>query len=307
MKIPSRFSFPRALAGGVLLLFGAAQAPRLQAHGSLQNSRMLQVRIAGPNGHTPAPWNDSYYTWNQNSRNFPTYANAGFTYASVVPDGSISNAGINDGVHSGLNFSGLNTPSAGWQKTAVAAGGSVHLNWLATATHDPSYFEVYLTRQGFDVGAQSLGWGNLEYVGRWAVGDATHPATVGASPNPVSGGTMPSYGWDVKIPADRSGHHALVVIWQRVDPAGEAFLATQDLTVTAAVSPTLNVTLAADRTVSLQLRGAANTAYDIQASTDLSAWSVVGRGTTDSAGALAVADPAAPSFPRRFYRAVTSP
>lgn len=306
MKMPSLSSFPRTVAAGVALLSLAA-SPDLWAHGSLQNSRMLQVRLAGANGHTPAPWNDSYYTWNQNSRNFPGYANAGFTYASVVPDGSISNAGINDGVQSNLNFSGLNTPSAAWQKTPASAGGSVHLNWLATATHDPSYFEVYLTKQGFDVGAQSLGWGNLEYLGRWAVGNAAHPVTTGASPNPVSGGTMPSYGWDVPIPRDRSGHHALVVIWQRVDPAGEAFVATQDLAVTPAVAPTLNVTVGADRTVSLQLHGAANTAYTIQASTDLTAWSSVASGTTDSAGALAITDPAAPTFPRRFYRAVISP
>lgn len=306
MKMPSLFSFPLTLAAGVVL-WSLAASPHLQAHGSLQNSRMLQVRLAGPNGHTPAPWNDTYYTWNQNSRNFPGYANAGFSYSTAVPDGAISNAGINDGVQSGLNFSGLNTPSAGWQKTAANAGGAVHLNWLATATHDPSYFDVYLTKQGFDVSTQSLGWGNLEYLGRWAVGNSTRPVTTGTSPNPVSGGTMPSYGWDVAIPRDRSGHHALVVIWQRVDPAGEAFLATQDLAVTAAVAPTLNVTVGADRTVALQLHGAANTAYNIQASPDLNAWSLIGGGTTDGAGALAVTDPAAPNFPRRFYRAAPAP
>lgn len=284
-----------------------AASHRLEAHGSLQNSRMLQVRLAGPSGHAPAPWNDSYYTWNQDSRNFPGYDKAGFTYAGIVPDGSISNAGINDGVQNSLNFTGLNTPSAGWQQTAAAAGGSVHLNWLATATHDPSYFEVYLTKQGFDVGAQSLGWGNLEYLGRWAVGNTAHPVTQGTSPNPVSGGTMPSYAWDVQIPQDRSGHHALVVIWQRVDPAGEAFIATQDLAVTAAITPTLNVTVGADHTASLQLHGAANTAYNIQVSTDLVAWSAVGSGTTNSSGALTVTDPAASNFPKRFYRAAVSP
>ncbi len=181
MKILSTISFPRIVAAGVLLLSVVASS-HLQAHGSLQNGRMLQVRIAGPSGHTPAPWNDSYYTWNQNSRNFPGYDGAGFSYSSVIPDGAISNAGINDGVQNRLNFSGLNIPSAGWQQTAVNAGGSVHLNWLATATHDPSYFEVYLTKQGFDVATQSIGWNNLEYIGRWAVGDANRPVTEGTSP-----------------------------------------------------------------------------------------------------------------------------
>lgn len=306
MKTPSLSPFRRAATAGILLL-GLAGAPGLWAHGSLQNSRMLQVRLAGPNGHTPAAWNDSYYTWNQNSRNFPGYDAAGFSYSSVVPDGSISNAGINNGANGSLNFSGLNVPGAGWQQTASSAGGIVHLNWLATATHDPSYFEVYLTKQGFDVSTQSLGWSNLEYLGRWAAGNAAHPVAQGVSPNPVSGGTMPSYGWDVAIPRDRSGHHALVVIWQRVDPAGEAFVATQDLAVTAAVVPTLNVSIAADRTASLQLRGAPNTTYHIQVSPDLSAWSLLGSGTTNSAGALAVTDLGAASAPRRFYRAAASP
>lgn len=207
------------------------------AHGTIENSRILQVRLAGPAGGTPAAWNESYYTWNQNSNNFPTYAAPGFSYADHVADGTISSAGINDGIHSGLNFSGLNTPSANWNLTDVIAGGTFDVKWLATAPHDPSHFDVYLTVAGFDVATQAMGWDDLEHLGRWSLGDAAHPVTMGEGVNPVSGGPLPTYNWTIPIPEDRVGHVALVVVWQRQDPAGEAFFATTDLNVQAVPEP----------------------------------------------------------------------
>jgi hypothetical protein len=92
------------------------------AHGTLVNDRMFQVRVAGPNGQTPAAWNDSFYTWNQNSHNFPDYATPGFSYATKVPDGTIAHAGINDGVQTALNFTALGTPSLAWEAKAATAG-----------------------------------------------------------------------------------------------------------------------------------------------------------------------------------------
>lgn len=79
-------SFPRVALPLLLLAISASAF----GHGTLENSRILQVRLAGPAGGTPAPWNESYYTWNQNSNNFPTYAAPDFSYADFVPDGTTS-------------------------------------------------------------------------------------------------------------------------------------------------------------------------------------------------------------------------
>lgn len=277
-------------------------------HGSLENGRMLQVRVAGPGGHAPAPWNDSYYTWNQNSQNFPGYANAGFQYAAMVPDGTLASAGINDGVQTGLNFSGLNNASPDWQQTAVAAGASVPLHFLATAPHDPSHFLVYLTRPGVNADTKVLAWSDLELLGSWAVGDANRPVTTSTRANPV-GGTILSYNWTVPVPTDRSGHAALLVIWQRDDPAGEAFFSVQDLRVTTAVStapPQLTAALTAGGAITLSLQGAPGKTYDLQAADTLinPAWTVLSTGTTDALGRWTISDPAAANLPRRFYRAV---
>lgn len=296
------------LAKGLMLL-STTLPQQAKAHGSLENGRMLQVRLAGPNGYAPAPWNDSYYTWNQNSQNFPSYAQPSFSYAQAVPDGTIASAGINDGVQTPLNFSGLNLPSAGWQKTPAQAGATVPLIFLATAPHDPSHFEVYLTKQGFNVATQTLGWENLEHLGRWEIGDAQRPVTLGTRANPVTGGSMPSYEWNVPIPPDRNGHHAVVVIWQRQDPAGEAFFAVQDLAITAVSAPAavLGIARSDDGAVTLELRGSASTEYTIEWSADLAlgTWQALHSGTTDTQGILRTLDAGASERARRFYRAVT--
>lgn len=288
------------------------------AHGSLESGRMLQVRLAGPNGQTPCPWNDSFYTWNQNSHNFPNYADPNFRYADVVPDGRIANAGVNDGVQSSLNFSGLNNPGPGWTLLPATAGGApVRLHFLATAGHDPSHFQVYLTRPGVNPNLRPLAWSDLEHLGRWAEGDAVRPVTKSTRTNPVTGGPSLSYDWDVTVPADRgAGPAVLLVIWQRDDPAGEAFFAVLDLQVTvpAAVPPTppqLSATRQPDATVTLHLRQAVpGRTYDLEATTSLAApatWTVLDTGAADGSGVWQTADPDAPDHPQRFYRVVPRP
>lgn len=310
MRTPSHPS-PRIIP--ILLLLAAVgllPALRVHAHGSLENGRMLQVRLAGPNGHAPAPWNDSYHTWNQNSQNFPGYANAGFSYAAAVPDGTLASAGINDGVQTGLNFSGLNNPGPGWTATPAAAGGApVRLHFLSTAGHDPSHFAVYLTRAGINPDLRPLAWADLAFLGRWSAGDATRPYVKSTRPNPVTGGSGISYDFDVPVPAD---HGVLLVIWQREDPAGEAFFAVQDLAITPAATPQLTLSRSAgDGAVTLDLRGAVpGVTYVLESTDTLGAagpWTPVGTGTADPAGRWRTVDPDAPGRSRRFYRASAGP
>jgi predicted carbohydrate-binding protein with CBM5 and CBM33 domain len=233
MKIPY-FLSALSLAAVLLCILPAQNS---HAHGTMVGSRMLQVRLAGPSGGTPAAWNGTYYNWTQNSRNFEDYASPGFSYADHVADGAISNAGVNDGVGSWMDFSGLNTPSANWAMTNVDAGSDYAMTWLASATHDPSYFEVYLTVDGFDVATEVMGWDDLEYMGRWSLTDELYPVTLGSAPNPADAGNVVTYNWTMPIPEDRSGHVAAVVVWQRQDPAGESFFATVDLNVRAVPEP----------------------------------------------------------------------
>lgn len=228
-------------------------APAALAHGTIEGGRMQQVRQAGPAGGTPAAWNDSYYTWNQNSRNFPGYAAPGFRYADLVPDGKIASAGSNDGSNGSLNFSGLNTPSAGWAAKPAAAGVAFGQRFIATAPHEPSHFDVWMTRQGFDVTTQPLAWGQLEYLGRWSAADPARPVAIGTMTNPISGGPATSYDWSAFVPGDRSGRHALLTVWQRQDSAGESFWAVQDVAVAAVPEPSA-VAAAAAAGVGLLIR-----------------------------------------------------
>jgi predicted carbohydrate-binding protein with CBM5 and CBM33 domain len=230
-------SFSASACSLAAVLLGILPSGNSHAHGTMEGSRMLQVRLAGPSGGTPAAWNGTYYSWNQNSRNFGDYDQPGFLYANYVADGTISSAGANDGVQSWMDFSGLNTPSANWQKTNVDAGADFEMTWLASATHEPSYFEVYLTKDGFDVATEVMGWDDLEYMGRWSLEDPLYPVTLGIAPNPVDAGNVVTYNWTMAIPDDRSGHVAAVVVWQREDPAGESFFATVDLNVRPVPEP----------------------------------------------------------------------
>ena len=293
----------------LLVALVLAFAENAGAHGTLVNDRMFQVRVAGPNGQTPAAWNESFYTWSQNSHNFPDYAAPGFSYAQAVPDGTIAHAGINDGVQTALNFTALGTPSLNWQATAATAGQPCALRWVATAPHDPSFFEVYLTKSGFNAATQTLTWGALEKLGRWALHDPAFPVTNGTAPSPA-GGTSLSYDWSIRIPADRTGRHVVVVIWQRQDPAGEAFFAVQDLDVSPAITPPqsqLSISLPANGIVHLQLRAEPNRAWTIQktAALDSGVWTTLATGNTNDTGVLEVTDPKVETG-SAFYRAVPS-
>src|SRR5258706_530866 len=67
----------------------------------------------------------------------------------------------------------------------------------------------------------------------------------------------------------------------------------------------LNVTAAPGGRLLLHLQGQPSQAYEIQASTDLTNWTVISTNQTSGSGALAFADPQAGQFRDRFYRAVT--
>lgn len=67
-------------------------------------------------------------------------------------------------------------------------------------------------------------------------------------------------------------------------------------------SPTLNLNLAPDGTVSLGGSGVIGHTYEIQATTDFVTWAMLGTQTTATDGTIAFLDADSPNYPARFYR-----
>lgn len=235
---PARRHLALFVAG--LSVVGIAVADAF-AHGTIADSRVYRVAQAGPSTNLMGAWTSAMYDWAANSQNFADYASPTFSYSTYVPDGKIGSAGQNDGTNGHFDFSTINNPGA-WPATPATAGSTLAQEWVAPAAHDPSYFDVWITKQGFDVTTQAIGWGNLEKLGRWEKNTSNAVTfTLDGGINPRNGDAEDAYNWNVPIAANRSGRAALVTIWQRRDPVGEAFFSVQDIMI-AAGGPTWNLT-----------------------------------------------------------------
>ncbi|WP_432799196.1 lytic polysaccharide monooxygenase [Poriferisphaera sp. WC338] len=159
---------------------------------------------------------NAYYTWNQVSQNIPAAVQAGlpagFDYSPWVPDGQIASGGNSQ-------YSGLNQVSDQWPTTDATAGETLTVDFHATAVHEPSVWDVWMTTEDWDPNT-AMNWDQMEFLGR---------------PNPVLNGNH--YIFDIEIPEDRSGHHVLWIAWQRNDPVGEVFFSASDLNIAAATVP----------------------------------------------------------------------
>lgn len=165
-------------------------------------SAVAALAVAGSN---------QYYTWNQISQNVPNYAAAAFndSYAAVIPDGQLASGG-NTG-QSSLDFSGLDLASDSWNWPATKVfAGPLEINWFATATHEPSYFKVWITKEDYDY-RNPLSWDKMEYLGKVSHTKSGKDYTI-----------------PVILPA-RTGRHLLYVAWQRMDPVGEVFFSASDI------------------------------------------------------------------------------
>ncbi|WP_087018668.1 lytic polysaccharide monooxygenase [Thaumasiovibrio subtropicus] len=129
---------------------------------------------------------------------------------SVVKDGNICSGGDN-------SKSGMSVASEHWTRTTMAAGQTFTLEFLATAPHNPSYWEIYLSKPGYRAESSRLTWNDLEQIGY--VGDI--PV--------ISKNNGRYYEFDVTLPAGRTGDATLMVRWQREDPAGEGFYNCSDI------------------------------------------------------------------------------
>nr|AAP42509.1 chitinase B [Salinivibrio costicola] len=135
---------------------------------------------------------------------------------AAVTDGNLCGAGD-------PNKAGISLPSPDWQRTEVTpdGNGQIDVRFRATTPHNPSFWEIYLTKPDYNGATDTLTWDDLEKIDTF--GDL--PIVVGDNGNRY-------YEMTVTLPADRQGDAILYSRWQRIDPAGEGFYNCADITIT---------------------------------------------------------------------------
>ncbi|WP_083232831.1 lytic polysaccharide monooxygenase [Endozoicomonas atrinae] len=141
---------------------------------------------------------------NEFSALVPDYNNQAAVEA-VIKDGTLCAAGD-------TKKSGMDIPDKNWQKTPIKPGKHT-LKIHVSAPHPNHFFQIYLSKPGFNSATQPLTWNDLELI-------AEH-----GEKQVVNG----FYEMDFTIPEGRSGSAVLYTRWQRKDPAGEGFYNCSDL------------------------------------------------------------------------------
>jgi len=180
----------------------------VMAHGSMADpiSRSYQIFLENP--QTPksnasaaaiaAEGTQAFYDWHEVNRLTPQK-----NYRELIPDGQLPGVGR-------TKYRGLNLARTDWPATRVAPG-PYQCVFYAPTPHEPSYFQAFITKVGYDP-TKPLKWDDLE------------PLPGGE--NVVLQGSY--YRFNVNFP-QRIGRHVLYVIWQRIDLAGESFYSTSDI------------------------------------------------------------------------------
>lgn len=216
-------------AVAVVLTVGAVQ--QVNAHGYMDSPKARQVICQEQGG----------FWWPKDGRNIPNAAcRAAFLKSghvqfiqkhefaanvtdfnnqqavqTAVPNGQLC-AGGDD------NKSGMNLPSADWQRTVIKpnSAGVVKVRYRATTPHNPSFWQFYLTRPGSTFKEQALQWDHLELVQEY---------------NNVEFFMAPDgkryYEMEVAIPDKFHGDAILFSRWQRDDVVGEGFYNCSDVTI----------------------------------------------------------------------------
>ncbi|MDA0120877.1 lytic polysaccharide monooxygenase [Vibrio sp. T11.5] len=142
---------------------------------------------------------------NEYAKNITDFNNPSAVKAAI-PDGTLCYA--ND-----PQKRGMGAPHTAWTRTEMNTGSFEYV-FNATAPHNPSFWEFYLTKPNADL-SKGLAWDDLDLIQE--TGNV-----------PVENG---KYRINVTIPSDRSGDAILFVRWQRDDAAGEGFYNCSDITI----------------------------------------------------------------------------
>ncbi|MGY3571179.1 lytic polysaccharide monooxygenase [Vibrio paucivorans] len=198
----------------------ALSSINVQAHGWVEfpSARQNTCYLDGgfwdntiPNAACQAAFDESgaypFVQRNEVAANVPNYQDMAHVRA-IVRDGELCSA-------SDAAKSGLNAPSPHWQKTNISldANNQIDLVFNATAPHNPSYWQFYLSKPSYDPSV-ALTWDDLKLV------DTAGNVAVGEDKR---------YRIKVTLPADRSGDAILYTRWQCEDAAGEGFYNCSDI------------------------------------------------------------------------------
>ena len=106
--------------------------------------------------------NYQFRQWNEASKNVADYNNPDAVKAAI-PDGQLCSAG-NVGAEWDERSkvwndkSGLDAVTAGAPPISKTSEGKIDIVYDATATHDPSFFEVYISRPDYNAATAPLKW-----------------------------------------------------------------------------------------------------------------------------------------------------
>jgi predicted carbohydrate-binding protein with CBM5 and CBM33 domain len=141
------------------------------------------------------------------SANVADYRNMAAVQA-VVTDGSLCAGGDS-------RKSGMDIPSTDWQRTSInlTQSNEITLRFRATTPHNPSFWQIYISKPGFDSARETLSWNQLQLIHQQ---------------NDVSA-EAGYYNLNVQLAADRNGPALLYTRWQRVDVVGEGFYNCSDI------------------------------------------------------------------------------
>lgn len=189
-------------------LFGTVRTA--QAHGALSApmSRVYGCFLEGPEHPTTAACQyavsvggtQPLYDWNE-----VHLLNANGQSRQLIPDGHLCSAGT-------AKYAAFDAPRTDWPSTNVQSGVPYTFQFTATAPHRGTFY-LYITKDGYDP-TQPLKWSDLEDT----------PFLTATDPALVNG----VYQMPGTMPANKTGHHLIYMIWQRSDSA-EAFYSCSDV------------------------------------------------------------------------------
>ncbi|EGG22673.1 chitinase B [Cavenderia fasciculata] len=160
-------------------------------------------------------------------------------FAVLIPQYQSGYSALTQAVPNNLCSAGASTPSAQfgdksgmsiatkWTPTQYKIGSTsntsmdITVTFCATATHNPSFWEFYITKQGVNTATKVLTWNDFEFfqsinnvaptTGTWAGCTASK-----------------AYIMKIKVPV-RLTAATLLARWQRIDSVGECFINCSDI------------------------------------------------------------------------------